>query len=291
MNRIGLMGSMLAASLFVAAAAGAQPQSDGQQKCLLKINTEADKVHRAQGKENNRCVKEVGLQTLPAGPNPGETCLSADPKNKVGKFVAKVTAREAESCQGANVPDFSFTGAANMNAAATAAERGLMHDLYGNPVDTGLAICDTNPAECNCQRAGHQKAEKLFKTIGQVWVKCKQYALTIGQEPFPAGAASSAELQQCIDNAAISRSVAADVQQKIANRRTQILDKVTVKCPAGLLDDSFPGCGLNDLSSAQDATDCLVDLVECRFCEMVNDMDALSVNCGVFAGTTCPVTP
>jgi hypothetical protein len=277
--------------MFVAAAAMAQPQSDGQQKCLLKINTEADKVHRAQGKENNRCVKEFGLQTLPAGVNPGETCLSADPKNHVGKFVAKVNAREMESCQGGNVPSFSFTGAANMIAAATAAERGLMHDVYGNPVDNGLAICDTNPSECNCQRAAQQKAEKLFATMGQIWVKCKQYALTIGQEPFPDGAASAAELQQCIDNPAVTRSVAADVKQKLAKRRAQLLDKITVKCATGELDDSFPGCGLTDLSTAQDATDCFIDLVECRFCEMVNDMDSLSVDCGLFAGTACPVTP
>jgi hypothetical protein len=291
MKAIVLVTATVAGALFVAAGALGQPQSDGQQKCLLKINTEGAKVHRAQGKENNRCVKAFGAETLPVGPTAGEDCLTTDPKGKVQKFKDKVIARETSTCQGGNAPSFSFTGSATVNSAAQDTELGLMHDIYGNPVDNGLKICDTFPAECTCQEATQSRLEKLFKTMDQVWVKCKQYALAIDQDPFPSGAASPAELQQCIDNPLVSRSVKADTQGKIANRRAEVGEKILARCPTGKIDDSFPNCGLNDLSTAAEAADCLVDLVECRFCQMVNTMDALSVDCGMFAGTTCPVTP
>src|SRR5262245_40559880 len=149
MKAIVLVTATVAGAVFVAAAALGQPQSDGQIKCLQKINTEGAKVHRAQGKENNRCIKAFGAGKVPNA----EACLIADPKAKVQNAIAQVTAREASTCQGGNAPSFSFTGAAAVNAAAKDTELGLMHDVYGNPVDNGLKDCDTAPAECTCQEA------------------------------------------------------------------------------------------------------------------------------------------
>ena len=46
--------------------------------------------------------------------------------------------------------------------------------------------------------------------------------------------------------------------------------------------------GSHPLSEGPAATlqSCLVDLAECRFCKFVNDADAITVDCGVFAGTS-----
>ena len=36
------------------------------------------------------------------------------------------------------------------------------------------------------------------------------------------------------------------------------------------------------------ARDCIVNLVECRTCKMINAMDGLSADCNAYAGTICP---
>ena len=58
-----------------------------------------------------------------------ETCLTADGKGKVDKKMMKTSADETKFCQ-ADVPDFGYTSAANVNDAAQQAELRLYVSDY-----------------------------------------------------------------------------------------------------------------------------------------------------------------
>jgi hypothetical protein len=62
--------------LASASIAAAQVQSTNQQKCLNTINKDGSLVAKAQGKENNACLKGAGKATLP--PGTAQSCLTAD---------------------------------------------------------------------------------------------------------------------------------------------------------------------------------------------------------------------
>ena len=284
---VGQISRMLGVCAFVAllpcAAALAQVQTSAQQKCINKINKDGIKVEAAQGKENVECVKRENNDEL-TGPTDAEACLTADERLKVSKKMDKTTADDAKFCAAA--PDFGFTGAANVNAAAQQAELDLIHDIFGPaPIDDGLFSKNPNVNEAVCQRNVVDRVEKLIQSMGREFVKCKKNALKVGKDPFPMGATSGADLEDCVDNPSAPNSVAADTKLKLAKRKDNLLTAITDQCEVTAVSaTSFPGaCNGNTGASLQA---CLIDLAECRFCKMANDMDGFNVNCGVFAGTT-----
>ena len=197
-------GNVLCAGvLLCAAAAWGQPQGNGQQGCINKINKGASKVQAAQGKANAGCIKDAVLKGTMAEP-----CIIDDPKDKVEGKQAKLNDDDAKNCT--DTPNFGYTSGMFAGTTAYQAEVNLIHDIYGNPVDSGLYVCDTNPAECLCQRQVDGRIEKLFRAMSKIFLKCKKPALAIGHDPFPLGAASAGDLADCIDNGSVSLSVQSD---------------------------------------------------------------------------------
>ncbi len=268
------------AVLLASTTASASPQSNQQQKCINTINKDTIKVLAAQTKLGTGCVKDA----VKTGSN-AETCINSDPKGKVGGKSAKTSSDQTKQCT-APLPDFAFTGAATANGAAIQAGRDVMHDGFGSPLDAGLYSCDTAPAECLCQRQAIDRVAKIFNATSQIFVKCKKFALAIGHDPVPLGAASAADIEGCITNAGYGISVAADPGSKIADATTQLGDTIAKFCGT-TPNDEFAGGLCSGLSNAQRTT-CLANRVKCRFCQLVNAADALAVDCATFSGTTCP---
>lgn len=261
----------------------AQIQTSAQQKCINKINKDGIKVEAAQGKENVECVKRANNDEL-TGPADAEACLTADERGKVQKKKDKATADDSKFC--GTAPNFGFTGAGNVNSAAQQAELDLIHDVFGPaPIDNGLFSKNPNVNEAVCQRNVVDRVEKLMQSMGREFVKCKKNALKVGKDPFPMGADSGDDLEDCVDNPSAPNSVAADTKQKLAKRKDNLATAITDQCEVTSVSaTSFPGaCNGN---TATNLKNCLIDLVECRFCKMVNDMDGINVDCGLFAGTT-----
>lgn len=274
------------ALLLVAGAAVAQPQGNAEQKCINKINKGVSKVHAAQGKLNSGCIKDAVNEKIPDA----DACIAADPKGKVAGKKAKLEADDLKACASAS-PDFGYTSGVFAGSAAAQAELDLIHDLYGNPVQSGLYICDTNPAECLCQRQVNGRVNKLFRAMSKIFLKCKNPALAIGKDPFPMGASSAADLAQCISNAGVGLSVQADTKGKVSAGTQQLQDTAQQFCFttsnnefAGGVCNGFDG---NPAGLAQ----CIRDRVECRFCNMYKAADALGagIDCAAWSGAAgCP---
>jgi hypothetical protein len=283
MTRV-LTGTVCAAALLLlgAGAASAAPQGNLQQKCINKINKDMIKVQAAQGKLNAGCVKDAVKTGSSA-----ETCINADVKNKVGGKAAKTVSDEQKKCVGLSPqPEFAYLSAGTANAAAIGAEKNLIHDVFGNPVDAGLFLCDTFPQECLCQRQAIDRVEKAVRAMSKIFVKCKKAALAIGKDPFLAGAASASDIAECVTNGTIGLSVEADTKTKVSSAFGQLDATIANFCTAGGTDE-FGGGDCATLTGGP-LGDCLEQRARCRFCEMVNQGDGLAIDCSAWSGGTCP---
>lgn len=281
---------MAAGALLVSGPAWGLPQTKEQGKCINQINKFGLKVHETQGKDHYKCVKDFGGARLIA--MTGEQCLTADRKGKVAKALGKTIAKQAKFfCTTSAAPDFGYTSAVNANAVNKQAEIDLMHDLFGSPVDggptDGLFECNPYVNECKCQRYAVNRIMKLTKIIPRTFGKCKKAALKLNDEPFPAGAASAAELQECWENPLIPVSVVSDPASKIAGVVGLLTSTLADQCDAtGVTSVSFSG--VCDGLSGNLAKACIVSLVKCRACKIINAMDGLSADCNTYAGMICP---
>lgn len=255
-----------------------------EQKCVNKINKGVSKVHAAQGKLNSGCIKDRVSEKI----TDADACIAADAKGKVSGKQAKLIADDTKNC--GTAPGFAYTGGVFAGTTAVAAELDLIHDIYGNPVDPNLFLCDTNPSECLCQRQVNGRINKLFRAMSKIFLKCKNPALAIGKDPFPLGAGSAAEIAQCISNAGIGLSVEADTKGKVADATQQLSDTAQQFCFATPNDEFAAGACAGAANGAALAA-CILDQVECRFCNMYKAADALGagINCATWSGEpSCP---
>lgn len=278
-TRMTMLRAATAAVLVLACAAGASAQqSKDQQKCLNTVNKDGSLVAKAQGRANVGCVKDAGSGKLVGS---AAACLTADAKGKLQKAKDKTVADAAKSC--ASAPSFGYPGAAATNIGAVQAELDLVADVFGTPLDAAITSCTASKAGCGCQAKVADDVAKLADTKIAEFVKCKKTILKNG-------ASTGLALQGCVADAGTAGSIEADSKGKIAKALVKLGTDITKKCDTpGVTTTSFPGvcAGMSGAALAQ----CLDRLVECRVCQTINDMDALSVNCDVFddgvANGTC----
>jgi hypothetical protein len=286
MTKRSIIAVVAGLALSVAAAANAQIQTKAQQKCIFKINKDAIKTQAAQGKVNSGCIKDYVKGKI-SGPTAAEDCIQNDVKNKVGKKQAKILKDETKKCTPLPAPpDFAYTSGVFAGTSAAQAEISLVRAVFGNPLDDGMYICDTFPNECKCQRLASKRVNKLFRTASQIFVKCKKFALRVGKIPFPLGANSAADIADCVTDLAIE-SVGADAKGKIAQATGQLGDTIGQFCGQGG-EDEF-GAGVCTGLSGAPLRDCIAAQTLCHFCEMVNAIDNLSINCTTWSGTACSI--
>jgi hypothetical protein len=270
MSSVAVVGVPVLVSALVVFA---QQQNADQQKCLNGINKDGANVAKAQGKENAHCLKDAGNGTIL--PGTAQSCLTADADGKVQKADDKTTALQAASCS--PPPSFGYTGASNTNAAGSEREVALVGDVFGGNLDAAVISCGSNKPGCQCQQKVLGAVEKLANTKLGIFVKCKNTALK-------AGASSSAALENCVSDGGTPGSISADTNGKIAKSVGKLSDTITKKCDTpGVTTGAFPGncTGLTGTSTPTLGT-CLDQQVECRVCQLLNQADALSVDCDLF---------
>jgi hypothetical protein len=267
-NRILTAVATGSALLLVGASGALAQQTSAQQKCLNLLNKGGRLVAKAQGKENTACIKAAGKGTLAGLPS---SCLVADSNGKVQKKEDKTIADDGSFC--GTPPSFGYTGGAAVNAAAILAERDLVGDVFGD-LDSAVISCATSKAGCLCQQKVSGSIEKLAAVKILEFVKCKKTVLK-------AGANSAASLQDCVSNASTAGSIAADTKGKIQKAIDGLAATIVKSCDMpGVTAGAFPGACTGQTGGALGA--CIDRQVECRVCQMINEMDGLFVNCDQF---------
>lgn len=258
-------------------------QSTAQQNCLNKLNKDGSGVAKQQGKLNSGCLKSAGTTS----PGAGQSCLTADAKGKVQHAKLKTSSDDAAAC--GTVPTFGYTGGTTVNTAAVQGELSLAADIFGGDLDAAVISCTSNKAGCKCQQKVLGDVEKLGDAKLKEFVNCKKAALK-------AGANSATALSDCVSNAGTPGSIAADTKGKIAKAAGKINADVVKSCDTpGVTATAFPGdcTGLTG-SSLPTLGACLDARTECRVCQIINQMDGLSVDCDLFddgiANTSCANT-
>lgn len=261
-----------------------------EQICINKMNNDGVKVQAAQLKVNDGCVADAVKTQLSPGAS-ANACVEADPKGAVNKKRLSTTADITKKC--GTTPSIFFTGATTTNDAAEDSAKGLVRDVFG-PTLGSLQSCDTNAPECACQVKVSNRVSKLTRAMGKIWLQCKKDALTAGGAFTPTGATSNSQLEQCVTNAALAGglSVAADTKGKIAKAHDQLKATAEQFCGIGSVDEfaagACAGFSTPPTIDGENLANCLEGQARCRFCEMVNETDALNIDCDAWVGTSCP---
>lgn len=256
-------------SSLTAFTAHGQPQSRAQQACLNRLNKAGANVGKQQAKENSACLRDAGNGKLSGT---AQDCLTADLEGRVQKKKDKTVAEHAKYCT--SLPTFGYTSPAIVNQFSQQARLDLLADVFGANLDAAVIDCDANKKACMCQQKVARAVDKVAVKKVAEFLKCKKASLD-------AGAASIAALEDCVRDPATPGSIAADSKGMIAKAVDGLLKRITNDCDQeGVTNGSFPGnCdGLNGAALAS----CLDAQVECRVCQMINDIDAAFANCDLF---------
>jgi hypothetical protein len=251
------------------------------------MNADGAALAKTQGAENLRCLKLDAVGKLIGT---AQDCLTADMRGKIQKRKDKTVAHEALVCT--MLPSFGYTGSATVNTSAVQAELDLTEDIFGPDLDAAIIPCATSKTGCVCQKAVMGRVEALAATKVAVFRKCKAVVLK-------AGASSASALAQCVNDAGQAESIAADTRGKIQKRIDKLNADIVKRCDTPGVSGAFPNKCSSLTGSALGA--CLDAQVECRVCQLINEMDGLFVNCDLFddgaanmtceSGTGPPPTP
>ncbi|HYD48108.1 MAG TPA: hypothetical protein VEB21_07170 [Terriglobales bacterium] len=263
---------LVSALCWLAAAAGAQVQTDAQQKCLVGLNAGGAKVAAAQAKANLSCLKAANKGAEPAGGS-AQSCLTADAGGKVAKAVAKVGAVETKKC--ATPPDFGAQSASQVVVPAQQSVTALFDDLFGGDLDAAAASCDANKPGCVCQQAVVKSVYGIVDAATKQFVRCNKEMLDTDD--------TGASLSWCIDDVSLPASVAADGKGKITKKVEKFANAIADKCSATgqSFDTLFPGKCVG-ASDEMEFGGCAIERVKCRVCRMLRTIDGLHTDCDYF---------
>jgi len=288
---------LAALSLLVASAtAGAQVQDAAQQKCSSIADLNADLVAWAQAGEINLCFRDAAKGAL-GNPAALQACISADAKGKVAKKSAVAIGKELKSCSPANLPGFAVPDLAGpyvapptagafdaalhevyaeaTSATAVKSEKTLLVDVFGNPVDDAVLLLSESATGAKCQAEITKTLLKCERTKRKEYNTCEKSALK-------SGLGSEALLETtCLTTAGDPASGQPDPKGKIVKQcESKIASVLEKKCFSQNLAALFPG----ECSDAGAAgfPGCVVDRIDCRLCQQLNEFNGLSRDCDLF---------
>jgi hypothetical protein len=236
--------------------------------CLRAMNAGLLRVARAQSKEGTRCVQQGAKGKLASSI---EACLTADPKGKVGKVAQKTLSDEGRRC-GAPA-SFGPDDAAAVNAAAIAAARDTLHDLFGPNADAAVLSKQADPAGARCQKALLKAASGCLSAKLADFNACKKAGARNG------AITSSAELGACLGEDLRGHIAKACDDPARPDKIRRALDRKCLAKGADLA-AALPPCGIAGDAEATFA--CLEPRIECRACQAVKLADALALDCDLF---------
>ena len=267
-------------------------QTKAQRLCLDRMNRIAALHAKKQGHENMLCLANASQGNTDklgdAGMGQMQTaqdCLTNDVAERVAKDTTRAMKHEAKKCLAdpAQLPDWSFMGAATALASAEGECIGTVEDLFGNDLDAAVIMMDADAEGARCQRDTLFGGNKLYDVLN------KEALRTLKTE-FKRNAADPPlfewELQQRVFDA-----LRADARGRIAKETARLATRVEKACenvaPAG----AFPG-SCNGAADAAELASCTAASSRCRMCRAFNATNDVHEDCDLFdnggADASCP---
>jgi cysteine-rich repeat protein len=253
----------------------ARPQDKDQQKCIVELNKNFEKVAKAQARHLTACIKDGSKGKL-SGANPIETCIAAEDA-KVNQAKQKLESKVNARCA-AKTPDFGVILTSSVppevdtdRASEVAGEKelALIRAIFGSDLDAVVdAESPNSQAEGVCRVEVIKQATKCQGTKLKEFTKCKKKGLG-GALPF----GRAHDLEDCMG---------ADRKGKIrAACLTKLGEKIDQQC-SGLNYTALFAGDCSGEATLDDFELCIDRLVECQVCLALNEADALNRNCDGF---------
>ena len=252
-----------------------QPQSRAQQRCIVELNKNLEKVAKAQGKDICACIKD-GTRDKLIGQTI-EECMTSDAKGHVAQAKARTLAKASSKCT--EIPDFAFTDPNTVNRVAVDKDLDLAHDIFGPDLDAVIQLAADDAGTARCQTEVAKAAKKCQDAKLKEFRKCKKKGLKevdsvqiVTRTQLAAGC-----MMQAGDPTTGQPDPGSKIERTCSSRLQQKIDKSCAG--AADLSQAFPGCGVSGSSAL---TSCLDRLVECRVCLALNEADDLARDCDFF---------
>jgi cysteine-rich repeat protein len=264
--------------------AAAAPASPAHQRCINALNQLGARLTAAQHKVALECLDDAaeGNSADLGAPATAQACLANDPDHKVARGEKKTASCEAVKCDAGDPPDFAYTGAAAVNAAAEAEGVALMADLFGADLDAAVIAESTHKAGARCQQDVLKSTQELSNLLFKLAVKQKKKLLA-GTDGSVVASTEALEL-------GLLGYVQADARGRIGNKAAKLARTAAKSCRAVALDAAFPGCAPSADRAA--VASCATSAARCRFCRALNAFDGLAMDCDDLddgaANASCP---
>lgn len=270
-------------------------QDAAQQACSATADLNADAVAWAQAGVISGCLRDAAKGAL-GSPAAALACFHADAKGKVAKKQLVSVIKELKSCSPADLPSFAvpelagpylppanpldYDAALNeiyaesTSATAVKAENTLLVDVLGNPLDDAVLVGAANAIGAKCQSAVTKQLLKCERTKRKEYNKCEKASLKNGL-------ASEGLLEStCLMSAGDPASGQPDPKGLIDKQcEAKLTSTIAKSCFGQDLDAVLPGeCS----GSGNGLAGCLVDRIDCRLCQQLNEINGLSRDCDLF---------
>jgi hypothetical protein len=207
--RSSMAFAILVGAVLIHGTAFGVPQDEDQQRCINAMNKGMAKTAKLQLKANAKCVADFAR-----GNNLSASGCYAAP--------ADVTASEQKTCETetkkcTTPPTLGPTGCSDINAQSDYEAHELADDLLGVVPDSGVKMCDTDPAGCRCQGHILKASAKLYSAIQKQFNSCKKQKLRLEDSPL----AEPEEFNNCL---------AFDFQDKAPKASEKLLARITDSC-------------------------------------------------------------
>jgi len=270
------------------------PATGAQSVCNQVSDRNAAQLAKVQSREVNGCLLLASRGKLGLPPTFAE-CLVADGKNKVERSVVKAVGNELKRCAAATLPTFAVPVLAGpyvapadkrgfdadvhvmfvapLASASVASQSAFAHDLLGPRADTAVAIKSQASAAAICQTKLLKTAQDCEQAKRKLYTKCKKSEISSGRVRDTAGLVTS-----CLRSADDFTNDATDAARVARKCDQKLGDGVGRYCGNVALADVFPG----PCAGRADFAACLIERVNCRYCQELNATDTLGVDCDLF---------
>lgn len=251
--------------------------SKAQRLCVTEMNWDGARLSREQHKVARLCIRFAQIQKPAKLGNPpqmqtAQACLTNDVNGKLAKRTTTLQDTEVAQCLAGPAPEFGYTDAATVEAAAKGEALALTSDLFGTDLDVALVTYAADTTAARCQQHVQRRTASLYHVLWRT-IRTEKKASLAGTSGPPSenAAALAADLQAAL---------LADTKGRIARETQRLADQVTSKCSGVAIPFStlFPGACSASATPAALST-CATERARCRACLALEAFDALTMAC------------
>jgi cysteine-rich repeat protein len=261
-------------------------QTKDRQACINEVNLRGAAVAKEQGTLDLACLTDAGNGKVEKLGTPPQTqsaqaCLGNDVKFKVAAKVTTLGLKEATKClalPSQQLPDYAYTGATATAAGARSASVGLTADLFGPDLGVAVVPYATDKLGAACQREVQKRSQAVFD---QLWTQARTAKKTALKGKTTAPAVPPVADIVALQNAILT-SVEDDLKQTVAKKKATLIQNTIDKCTGRPLATLFPGACATSANNPGALAVCADESARCRFCESLNVMDAMTLDCDEF---------